>query len=79
MNLAKELMGSDETRHGHSTTTKNIGSYNIQIKLNVFNKMSISDVDNNNDCSHRSPITIKPNKRLERVKKEKEEKNKRVQ
>lgn len=27
--------------------------------LNVFNKMGISDVDNNHDYSHRSPITIK--------------------
>lgn len=30
--------------------------------LNVFNKMVISDANNNNDCSHRSPITIKQTK-----------------
>lgn len=33
------------------------------IKLNVFNKMSISDADNNNDYSHRSPKNNQESKR----------------
>lgn len=61
-----------------ASTKRNIGSYNRPIKLNTCStKLSISDADN--DCSHRSSITIKRTKGLREWRKTKRTKSKRVQ